>query len=53
LDSEIKSTFDLFEAERLCEMIVEKDREDVQRLLQERDLAKKEWLSSFLNGELH
>ncbi len=36
----------------MCQIIERKDKETLLKMLRARDLAKKEWLKNFLNGEL-
>jgi len=43
---------DLAEAERLCQTIDRKDKENLLKMLRARDQAKREWLRNFLTGEL-
>lgn len=43
---------DLAEAERLCQTIERKDKENLLKMLRARDQAKREWLRNFLTGEL-
>jgi hypothetical protein len=45
-----KST--LSEAEDLCLLLRKKDQDMLLRLLSARDTAKRDWLQSFLGGEL-
>ena len=43
----------LQEAEHLCHLLKRKDQDMLLRLMQARDLAKRDWLQTFLNGELN